>query len=158
MRKILILLIPYLLHANPHFFIDVDFSIKKDMLSFDWKFDRINSTLLFFEADKNRDKTLDKNEEKQMLDKLFAPLKDDDYFIMIEQNEEVRIKPLHVRFLYTKKRVHITFDIEVKNLSDGVVCNIDPVVYFAFRLKNISSNFKTNIQKDRYDFCVGVER
>lgn len=158
MRYLIFLFMPCFLFANPHFFVDVDLAIKNDKISFDWKFDRINSTLLFFEADKNKDKNLDKFEEKQMIEKLFTPLKDDGYFVMIEQSEEVDIKPLHVRFLYIKKRVHITFDLGVKNLSDGVICNIDPVTYFAFRLKHISSDLKTNIQKDRYDFCIGVEK
>lgn len=135
---------------------DVDLLLKKDTLSFDWKFDRINSTLLFFEADKNKNGSLDTNEEKRMIKRLFEPLKKDEYFIAIEQNDDSPITPKNVRFLYIKKRVHITFDVDTKNPI--VICNIDPVSYFAFRLKNVSTIFKTSVQKDMYDFCLGVQK
>lgn len=156
MKRLLYLLFPSLLLANPHFFVDTNLNIDKNKLQFDWKFDRINSALLFFEADKNKDKIIDKSEEKEMIDKLFLPLRDDNYFIVLQQDDDMVAKPENVRFLYLKKRVHIQFDIFVKNFTYGVVCNIDPVVYFAFKLKDVKSNLGLKIQKDRYDFCIGV--
>lgn len=157
MKKLLIFL-PCFLIANPHFLVDVNLKIHKQKISFDWKFDKINSTLLFFEADKDKNKKLDLKEENSMIRHFFTSLKKDDYFTMIQQSEEVKILPTNIRFLYIKKRIHVKFDLMIDIFEDMVICNIDPTTYFAFRLKNLSSDFKTNIQKDRYDFCIGIEK
>ncbi|MDC0932770.1 DUF1007 family protein, partial [Arcobacteraceae bacterium] len=57
---IFIVLISINSFAHPHFFIDVDLNIETNKIEHSWKFDKINSRLITFEFDKNKDGSFQK--------------------------------------------------------------------------------------------------
>lgn len=159
MKYLLTLFLPLIALAHPHFLVDTTIQIEPDIIKLDWRFDRINSKLLFFEFDTNKDKKLDKKEVDSMIEKFFLPLKNDNFFLMIQsEDDELEINPKQINIEYSQKKLHINYALLMNNFKGGIVCNIDATTYFAFHLHNHSSSQKLEIEKSQYDFCIGVNQ
>lgn len=157
MKNLALFCLPLLIFAHPHFLIDTSIKIQPTKIQLDWKFDKINSKLLFFEFDTNKNRKLDKNEVDFMIQKFFLPLKTDNFHLMIQNEEdELEIAPQNIQIEYLKRRLHVKYDILVSSFQEGVICNIDATSYYAFNLLEHISNQNLEIQKSQYDFCIGV--
>ena len=156
---VFILFIILNLHAHPHFFVDASIDIQKEKISHKWLFDRINSRLLVFEFDKNRNKTFEKNEQLVFIETHFEKLKNDNYNLFMEiDGHELVADPINIKVKIIKKRVELSFDLVFKINKGGVICTIDPTLYFAYKLKDVNSIYKNEIQKSEHDYCLGVTK
>jgi len=147
------------LNAHPHFFIDAFIDIQKDRIVNKWVFDRINSKLLIFDFDKNKNKQFEKSEQLSFLETHFEKLKNDNYnlFLEIDGNELVS-DPTNMEVKIVNKRVELSFELILKIKQGGVICTIDPTLYYAYKLKEVKSIYKNEIQKSKHDYCLGVTK
>jgi len=144
--------------AHPHFFIDVDINIDKNKIVHHWTFDRINSKLISFEFDKNRDKIFQENEKIDFYNTHILKAKENNFNVFLESNDKEYIfeKLTSYDLEIVNKQIVFTFNEEIKTIKNTTLCNIDPTIYMAFKLNNITSNSKVEVQKSKYDFCIGV--
>ncbi len=159
MKKLFFLFFLHIsLYAHPHFFVDASLKIKEKTIKHIWIFDKINSRLLMFDFDINKNKKLEKEEETNFLQKHFFSLKKDNYNLFIENNEEeIEINPQKVRAVFSKRRIIITFYTNIKLQKDSTLCTIDPLVYMAFKINKINTTLDIDIIKSEYDYCIGVK-
>lgn len=147
------------LFAHPHFFIDVNVTIADDKITYYWSFDRLNSKLLSFEFDTNKDKVFQKSEKQKFYNTHIVKTKEYNYNLFLEVNtinytfEELK----NYELALTNGHVVFSFSQKLEKLKQATVCNIDPTLYMAFNLKEIDTKFKLDIQKSQYDFCIGVK-
>lgn len=161
MKKIFLILIflSQYLFSHPHFFIDASINIEKEKTIYIWRFDTINSKLLTFDFDKNRNKRFDINEQTNFLKAHFYNLKKDNYNIFFETGEKERIiVPKNIKVELIKRRVVVSFESIGVLKGISTICTIDPTLYMAFKLKNIKTPFKTDVQKSEHDYCIGVTK
>lgn len=142
--------------AHPHFFIDSKLYIKKNSFKSEWIFDRINSRVLLFDFDKNRNKTFDEDEKQEFIKAHFLGLKENNYNISLFLDDEVKIKPENIDVRFEEKRVKLSFEVRADLKSIFTLCNIDEKIYMAFKLVEINSFKDLETQKSEYDYCVGV--
>jgi len=147
------------LFAHPHFFIDVDINIDKNKITYFWTFDRLNSKLLSFEFDENKDKLFQKKEQDRFYKTHIVITKENNFNLFLESNKKEYIfgKIENYELYLKNKKVVFTFSQEIESIKNMTLCSIDPTVYMAFKLQNIQSNYNLNIQKSQYDFCIGVQ-
>jgi ABC-type uncharacterized transport system substrate-binding protein len=159
MKNIIFLFLTALsLYAHPHFFIDSSLIIKNNIISNEWKFDRLNSKLLLFDFDKNHNKVFDKDEKRVFLESHFDILKKNNYNIFLaNEDAELEVVPKNLDVSFENKRVVINFDINYEPIGSTTFCTIDEKIYMAFKLKNIETSHKLNLQKSEYDYCIGVD-
>lgn len=159
--KIIVLLACILLnlYAHPHFFVDASISIQKDKISHKWVFDRLNSRLLIFDFDKNKNKHFEKNEQLSFISTHIEKLKADNYnlFMDLDSNELVA-DPVNIKVEIVNKRVEVSFDLLYKIKQGGTICTIDPTLYFAYKLKDLKSAFEYEKQISEHDYCIGVTK
>ena len=154
---LILLLMNSFLFAHPHYFLDSKLEIKEDSIKNIWKFDRLNSRILMFEFDRNRNNKFEENEKKEFIKTHFKKLKNNNYNIFLADEEgEYLIKPENSNIVFENKKVQIIFDINHKLLKETTICLIDEKIYMAYRLEELKSSFNTEIQKSEYDYCVGV--
>lgn len=155
----LVLLFLSTLFAHPHFFVDASIDIKKDKISHKWLYDRMNSRLLTFEFDKNKNKILEKDEQLSFLKAHFEKLKTDNYNLFMElDSTELVAEPSNIKVKIVKGRLELSFDLLFKIKEGGVVCTIDPTLYYAYKLKDAKSVFEIEKQVSEHDYCLGVTR
>ena len=161
MKLLIIMIFLHLsLFAHPHFFIDVDVSIDKNKITHYWSFDKLNSKLLSFEFDENKDKIFQENEKIKFYNTHILKVKEYNFNLFLEANNKDYIfeKINEYDLVLNKRHVVFSFSKNVENIKQATLCNIDPTVYMAFNLKNVYTRFKTDIQKSQYDFCIGVQQ
>jgi len=147
------------IYAHPHFFIDASIDIQKDKISHTWVFDRINSRLLSFDFDKNRNKQFEKEEQLSFLETHFEKLKTDNYNLFLEiDGHELVADPINMKVEIVKKRVKLSFELLVKVQESGIICTIDPTLYFAYKLEESKCIYEHEIQKSEHDYCLGVTK
>jgi ABC-type uncharacterized transport system substrate-binding protein len=148
------------LFAHPHFFIDVDVNLQKDKIVQSWYFDKLNSKLLSFELDKNKDKIFQKDEQKQFYDTYITKGKENNFNLFLEENgkEHTFSSIENYDLKLEKRRVVFSFEIATNEINELTLCNIDPTIYMAFKLNKIDSKLNTQTQKSEYDFCIGASK
>ncbi len=147
------------LYAHPHFFVDVNIDIQEDKIMNKWLFDRVNSRLLIFDFDKNKNKVFEKEEQNAFIKTHFDKLKADNYNIFMElDNKESSINPKNIEVKLLEKRVELSFEFLLKVNQGGIVCTIDPTLYFAYKLIDTKSIFESEIEKSEHDFCIGISK
>lgn len=112
MKKKLVLFFCSLnLYAHPHYFLDSDLQIDENIVKNFWKFDALNSKILMFDFDKNKNKILDKDEKEEFLKANFYKLKVNNYNIFLQNEEkEFEIIPQNVDVFYENRKLTIYFD------------------------------------------------
>ncbi len=156
-KLVLFLIFTVYVFAHPHYFLDSSLEISHSNIKNIWKFDRLNSKILMFDFDKNRNKVLDEDEKKQFLEAHFYKLKNNNYNIFLaNEDKEFEIKPKNVDLLFDKKRLSIVFDIPFVLTSETTVCTMDEKIMLAYKLNDLKTNLKTDVQKSEYDYCIGV--
>lgn len=160
MRYLLFILIFVVnIYAHPHFFVDASIDIQKDKISHKWIFDRINSRLLIFDFDKNRNKVFEKDEQSAFLSAHFEKLKSDNYNLFMDlDGKELVADPVNLKVEIVTKRVELSFDLIFKIKEGGVICTIDPTLYFAYKLKDARSIYEYEEQISEHDYCLGVTK
>jgi ABC-type uncharacterized transport system substrate-binding protein len=160
MKKITLLFLVNLnLFAHPDYFLDTSLQIDENSIKNQWKFDALNSKILLFDFDKNKNKILDENEKQEFLNTHFFKLKSNKFNIYLENEEqEFEIVPQNVDVLYEDKRLSIIFDIPFILKGDTTFCTMDEKIYLAYKLNDLKTNFKTDIQSSEYDYCIGVTK
>jgi len=147
------------LYSHPHFFVDVNIDIQENKIMNKWLFDRVNSRLLIFDFDKNRNKIFEKDEQDAFIKAHFEKLKADNYNIFMElDNKELIINPSNIELRLLKKRVELSFEFLAKVNEGGIVCTIDPTLYFAYKLIDTKSIYESEIEKSEHDFCIGISK
>ncbi|WP_044416152.1 DUF1007 family protein [Halarcobacter anaerophilus] len=145
--------------AHPHYFLDSSIEIEKNMIKNHWKFDLLNSKILMFDFDTNRNKKLDKKEKEEFLKINFYNLKKNNFNIFLADDiNEYKIEPKNVDLKYEKRRLTISFDIDYTIKNSITFCTMDEKIYLAYKLKNLNTKYNTQIQKSEYDFCIGVSK
>lgn len=145
-----------LLYSHPHFFVDTKLNVKKNVINNEWIFDRLNSRVLLFDFDLNANRIFDEDEKKEFIKAHFKSLKTNNYNIFFATNDEQTVVPSNIVVEVKKKRISLSFDI-VADLSDEfTMCTMDEKIYMAYKLENVSSINKIDVQKSEYDFCIGV--
>ncbi|GGD45550.1 hypothetical protein GCM10012288_19860 [Malaciobacter pacificus] len=145
------------LYAHPHYFLDSSLEVSNENIKNIWKFDRLNSKILMFDFDKNKNKILDEEEKIEFLNSHFFKLKQNNYNIFLANEEtEFNIEPKNVDLVFDKKRLSIVFDIPFHLSSDTTICTMDEKIMLAYKLDKLNTNYKTDIQKSEYDYCIGV--
>jgi ABC-type uncharacterized transport system substrate-binding protein len=143
--------------AHPHFFINSSIDLGKRVIHHTWAFDRLNSKLLIFEFDKNKNNIFEDKEQKAFLKAHFFSLKANNYNIFIQNNDkEIKINPQLIHVKIENRKVILDFITRISLKENSVFCTIDATLYSAYNLTNFQSIFKTDIQKSKYDFCIGV--
>lgn len=145
------------LWAHPHFFIDTDIAIDKTRIVHRWTFDALNSKLLLFEFDTDKNGVLNQEEASQFLKAHFYPLQANRYNIVLQSDEKDQpIKPIDVNATVDKKRIVVTFS--TPNVLDKALmfCTIDATLYVAYALQTVQSLYRYDVQKSDVDFCLGV--
>jgi len=147
------------IYAHPHFFVDAFIDIQKSTISHKWVFDKMNSRLLIFDFDKNKNKQFENDEQISFLEAHFEKLKEENYnlFMEIDSNELVA-DPTNIKVEIKNKRVQLSFDLIVKVQEGETICTIDPTLYFAYNLIDIKCIYKYEIQKSEHDYCLGVTK
>ena len=161
MKKLsLFLVLSVYLFAHPHYFLDSTLEISDTNIKNYWKFDRLNSKILMFDFDKNKNKNLDTNEKEDFFEAHFYKLKNNNYNIFLANEEdEFKIEPKNIDLLIDdKKRLTIVFDVTYNLSSDTTFCSMDEKILLAYKLENLKTTLKTDIQKSEYDFCIGVSK
>lgn len=158
MKKVLLFIFTHLVaFAHPHYFLDTALEIKENVIKNYWKFDRLNSKILMFDYDKNKNKILDLNEKKEFLLANFYKLEDNNFNIFLaNENEEIKVKPKNVDLIIDKKRLVIVFDIPYNLANENTFCTMDEKIYLAYKLEKLITNYDKEVQKSEYDFCIGV--
>lgn len=146
--------------AHPHYFLDSTIQISENNIKNQWKFDRLNSKILTFDFDKNKNKVLDSDEKEEFFKAHFYKLSENNYNIFLTNDEiEYKVQPQNLDLLVDdKKRLTIFFDIPYELSSDTTFCSMDEKILLAYKLEKLETNLKTDIQKSEYDFCIGVSK
>ena len=145
------------LWAHPHFFIDTDVTIEKTNILHRWTFDALNSKLLLFEFDSDKNGILDHEEASQFLRAHFYPLEANRYNIVLQSGEnELLVKPSDVNVTVEKKRIIVAFVTQNALSKPSTLCTIDATLYIAYALRNVQSLYAYEVQKSDVDFCLGV--
>ncbi len=156
---VLILICLTNIYAHPHFFVDASIDIQKDKISHKWEFDRLNSRLLIFDFDKNKNKKLELDEQLSFIEKHIEKLKVDNYNLFMDlDSNEIIANPINMQAKIINKRVVLSFDLLYKIDEGGTICTIDPSLYFAYKLKDIKSAFSYEKQISESDYCIGVNK
>lgn len=142
--------------SHPHFFIDSKISIEKDKIKNEWIFDRLNSKVLLFDFDRNRDKLFDEEEKEEFLKAHFSSLRNNNFNIFLTLDDEVEVEPKSIDVKFENKRISLSFDIEAKITDVFTMCTIDEKIYMAYKLIDIKSFKELEVQKSEYDYCIGV--
>jgi len=159
MKRFIFLVFSFVnLYGHPHFFIDSEIIIKDTYVKHIWKFDKLNSRILLFEFDKNKNKIIDEIERFAFITKYFEPLKKDNYnlFIDINDNTEYIAEPKDIDLKIIKRRVQFSFTTDVIIKDGSTICTMDQSIYMAYKLINIDTSYNTQIEKSEYDYCIGV--
>ena len=85
--------------------------------------------------------------------------KENNFNIFLESNEKEYIFDALINYdlKIENKQIVFSFIEKIDEIKNTTICNIDPTVYMAFKLNKTISNFKLEIQKSQYDFCIGVQ-
>ena len=160
MKKIIFfLIIVSNLFAHPHYFLDSFVQIDDKMIKNFWKYDDMNSKILMFDYDKNQNKILDKDEKEEFLKVNFYNLKENNFNIFLQNEEkEFEILPQNIDVIYENKRLVISFDVIYELKGETTFCTMDQKIYLAYKLENVKTDLKTDIQNSEYDFCIGVSK
>lgn len=142
--------------AHPHFFIDSKLTINDNEIKNEWLFDKLNSRVLLFDFDKNRNEIFDENEKHEFIKTHFLGLKKNNYNIFLSLDDEVEVKPKNIDVKFENKRISLSFDIKTKLDSTFTMCTIDEKIYLAYKLKELNTMKKLEVQRSEYDYCVGV--
>lgn len=142
--------------AHPHFFIDSKLKIEKNIIKSEWFFDRLNSRVLLFDFDKNRNKIFDKEEKEEFIKTHFLGLEKNNYNIFLSSDDEIKVEPKNIDVVFYKKRVKLSFDIEFSVGDVFTMCTMDEKIYMAYKLIDLDSFIKVETQNSEYDYCVGV--
>jgi len=144
--------------AHPHYFLDSTIQISENSIKNQWKFDRLNSKILMFDFDKNKNKVLDSDEKEEFFKAHFNKLSENNYNIFLSNDEnDYKVKPQNLDLLIDeKKRLTISFEIPYTLSSDTTFCSMDEKILLAYKLEKLETNLKTETQKSEYDFCIGV--
>ncbi|MGE0050152.1 MAG: DUF1007 family protein [Arcobacter sp.] len=147
------------LYAHPHYFLDSSLQIDENIVKNFWKFDALNSKILMFDFDKNKNKILDKDEKEEFLKANFYKLKANNYNIFLQNEEkEFEIIPQNVDVIYENRKLTIYFDFPYELKGETTFCTMDEKIYLAYKLEDLKTNLKTDIQKSEYDYCIGVTK
>jgi len=144
------------LFAHPHFFIDSKISFEDGVIKNEWVFDRLNSRVLMFDFDLNANKKFDDDEKEKFIETHFKTLEKNNYNIFLASDEEYEIKPKNIDIQVNKRRISLLFDLEVKLGEVFTMCTMDEKIYMAYKLEEVNSHSKLEVQKSEYDFCLGV--
>lgn len=158
MRKIILVFLVFInIYAHPHFFIDSSLEIKKDYIKHIWKFDRLNSRILMFEFDKNRDKIVDIDEKNDFINIHFKTLQKDNYNLFIDiDGVEHKIIPQNIDLKFKNRQIELSFLTNVSIKNESTICTMDQTIYMAYKLINIDTKYKIKVEKSEYDYCIGV--
>ena len=135
------------LFAHPHFFIDSKLSISDDGIKNEWLFDRLNSRVLLFDFDKNRNKIFDEDEKQEFIKTHFLGLKENNYNIFLTLDDEIKIEPQNIDVKFENRRVSLSFDIKTELTDVFTLCTIDEKIYMAYKLEELNSEKKTRNSK-----------
>ncbi|NCD11061.1 MAG: DUF1007 family protein [Epsilonproteobacteria bacterium] len=153
----LIIVFHLTLCAHPHFFIDTDIRIEKEAIFHRWRFDALNSKLLIFEFDTDKNGILDAKEAQHFLKEHIEPLAANHSNLFFQSGEkEIPIKPKDFNVSIASKRLVVTFTTEYLFSQPSIFCTIDATLYMAYQLRNVQSIYAYDAQKSDYDFCLGV--
>lgn len=145
--------------AHPHYFLDSYIQMDEEKIRNYWKFDLMNSKILMFDYDKNKNKILDEDEKKEFLEVNFYKLKENNYNLFLtNEQKEFEINPINVDLIYENRRLSIVFDLPFSLLSETTFCTMDEKIYLAYKLNEVKTDFKIDIQNSEYDYCIGVSR
>lgn len=159
MRYIALLVLGLSLYGHPHFFIESSIKIEKNTLFHQWKFDKLNSKLLLFEFDTNKDKLLDAQEKERFLQNHFYPLEANNFNLFLQSDDkEPKITPQNIHVSLQKKQLILEFESSLDFEIQAVICTIDATLYMAYMLKDFQSVYPSDVQKSEYDFCIGVTK
>lgn len=143
--------------AHPHFFIDTEVRIEKESIFHCWRFDALNSKLLIFEFDADKNGILDAKEQQHFLKEHIEPLSPNHFNLFFQNGEtEIASKPRDFNVSIANKRLIVTFTTEHLFNKPSIFCTIDGTLYMAYQLKSVQSLYPHETQKSEYDFCLGV--
>ena len=72
--------------------------------------------------------------------------------------DELVADPINMKVSIINKRVEVSFELIVKINNGGVICTIDPTLYFAYKLNDAKSVYTNEVQKSEHDYCLGVTK
>ena len=160
-------MLPYLLFAHPHTFIDVyaDINSSKNNqnITFKWKFDEMTSQLLLMEFDANMDGKLDKDEIEYIKTNYFESLVEYGYYTYIKVgNKSIKTKPFNfTSFIEDNIKIVYQFDINIKEEKKKhiAISLYDEERFSALILKKefIKSNIKYKLSDIVNDIYFGYK-
>ncbi len=145
------------LFAHPHFFIETSLVIEKERLVHTWRFDRLNSKLLIFECDTDKNGILDAKEQAYFLATYIEPLRANQFNLFFQEAEiEQSLIPISLHVSIENKRLVLSFFTPHDFKKPATFCTIDATLYMAYQLESVQSVYAYEVQKSEYDFCLGV--
>lgn len=146
------LLLPALLFAHPHIFVDLsaDYDTQRQRLHVEWLIDDITSGLIMMDHDTNRNKRLEPEEAEALLGK-------EGYAMLFYRGGFFLHPALPVEALKAKLvngRVHVAFDVSAPPGSVGIW---DEEYLFAFELKHTSGVLKSSEDDGYYGYRLKLQ-
>lgn len=134
-KFIILWLLPFLLYAHPHIFVDVNakYDTKEQRLYIEWLIDEASSELIKFDYDTNRNNHFEPQEIQKFLDR-------EKGYAMLFYRSNFFIHPkrtiMHLDAAIVKGRVYISF--ETDSGTSNYIDIWDEDILFSFHKKNIS--------------------
>jgi ABC-type uncharacterized transport system substrate-binding protein len=88
-RVLVLLILPFLLWAHPHTFVDIYPQLHSDTIEIKWRFDEMSSNMLIMDFDTNRDGQFSQKESDLIKSETFVYLKDYNYYTYLFTNKKV---------------------------------------------------------------------
>ena len=158
-------MLPYVLLAHPHTFIDVITNIKStknniESINFKWKFDEMTSQLLIMEFDKNLNGKIDKEENEYIKINYFDSLSEFNFYTNLTVKEKLQsTKPINFS-AYIENGIKIVYQFDIKINQDKKNIKVelyDEDMFTALVLKeeSISSDLKFKVSDVDNDIYFG---
>ena len=166
MKKLLYLIaiLPIILFAHPHTFLDVYTDVKSknnqvETITFKWVFDDMTSQLLIMEFDLNMDGSIDKEEVEYIKTNYFDSLIQYNYYTNLKiLNKIQKIKPKNFTSYIEDMKIVYQFEIEInKDKKDIAIEIYDEERFTALVLKKefVTSKIKYKVSDVDYDIYFG---
>ena len=157
--KLLILILPLMLFAHPHIFVDVKLNIQDteegiSRIGVTWIYDEMTSQMISMDYDRNMNGRFDDDEFFDLKKNTFDNLLMDDYYVNLfidEKNTVVRdvISGFNAKIIEDKLIYTFNIDkvIKLNEASSFQLGFNDPTYYTAFMLKKSDVKITANEQK-----------
>lgn len=161
----LLILLPYLLFAHPHTFIDVLTDVKSnknkvETITFKWRFDEMTSQLLIMEFDQNLNGKIDKEENDFIKTNYFDSLNEFNFYTNLSTKEKIQVTKPNNFSASIENGINLIykFDIKIdKDKKDFKIELYDEDMFTALVLKDefITSDLKFKVSDVDNDIYFG---